>query len=98
MGEEKNTTAEGQSSKKSVSGQKTSAGKSQKAQLKSEAQTKLVVNTVPTVSFAKKIDDFGEEIARNPVKSFEKKEREKLIQSYERLISKMIREINNSRI
>ncbi|MCF6154186.1 MAG: hypothetical protein E3K36_02810 [Candidatus Brocadia sp.] len=97
MSEEKNTTAEGRSSKRSVSSQKPSTKKPQKERVVSDVQTKPVGEVKPVVSLAKKIDDIVEEIENKPIKSFEKKEQEKLLQSYEKLISKMVREINNSR-
>lgn len=98
MNEEKNTTAEGQSLKKSVPGQKSSAKKPQKGKLKPDVQPKSVEEVKPALSLAKKIDNMMEEIESKPIKSFEKKEQEKLLQSYEKLISKMVREINNSRL
>lgn len=98
MSEEKNTTAEGQSSRKSVSSQKSPAKKPQKEKLKPDAQPRSVEEEKPALSLAKKIDDMMEEIESKPIKSFEKKEQEKLLQSYEKLISKMVREINNSRL
>jgi hypothetical protein len=97
MSEGKNTNAEGQPSKKSVPGQKSPAKKSQKEQPKPVVQTKSIIDAWSSLSFIKKIDDVGEEIETKPLKSFEKKEREKIVQSYERLIFKMVREINNSR-
>ena len=97
MGEEKNTTTEGQSSKKSLSSQKSPAKKPQKEKLKPDVQAKSVEDVKPALSLIKKIDDIVEEIESKPIKSFEKKEQEKLLQSYEKLISKMVREINNSR-
>jgi hypothetical protein len=59
--------------------------------------TKSTVAVSSSVSLIKKADEVGEEIETKPLKSFEKKEREKIIQSYERLIFKLVREINNSR-
>ena len=97
MSEGKNTNAEGQASKKSVTGQKSHAKKPQKEQPKPVAQTKSPVNAGSSLSFIKKADEIGEELESKPLKSFEKKGREKIIQSYERLIFKMVREINNSR-
>jgi len=97
MSEEKNTTVEGQSSKKSLSSQKSPAKKPQKEKPKSEVLPKSVEEVKPALSLAKKIDGIAEEIESKPIKSFEKKEQEKLLQSYEKLISKMVREINNSR-
>jgi len=49
------------------------------------------------VSIIKKIDDTRAEIEGNPLKSFEKKDKEKLIQSYEKLISRLVWEINHSK-
>ena len=57
----------------------------------------LLYAVVSSVSLIKKADEVGEEIATKPLKSFEKKEREKIVQSFERIIFKMVREINNSR-
>lgn len=97
MSEEKDTTTEGQSSKKSVSGQKSPAKKPQKEKVKPDVQPKPVEEVKPALSLVKRIEDIVEEIESKPLKSFEKKEQEKLLQSYEKLISKMVREINNSR-
>ena len=97
MSEGKNTNAEGQASKKSVTGQKSHAKKPQKEQPKPVDQAKPTVDAGSSLPLIKKIDEIGEEIENKPLKSFEKKEREKIVQSYERLIFKMVREINNSR-
>lgn len=97
MSEGKNKNSEGQPSKKSVPGQKSPAKLPQKEQPKPVAQTKSTVDAGPSLSLIKKADEVGEEIENTPLKSFEKKEREKIVQSYERLIFKMVREINNSR-
>ena len=97
MSDGKNTNAEGQPLKKSVTGQKSPTKKPQKEQPKPVAQTKSTVDAGYSLSLIKKIDEIGEEIENKPLKSFEKKEREKIVQSYERLIFKMVREINNSR-
>lgn len=97
MREEKNTTTQVQSSKKSASSQKSSDKKPQKEKSKSEVLPKSVSVVKPELSLVKKIDDMLGEIESKPIKSFEKKEQEKLLQSYERLIFKMVREINNSR-
>ena len=97
MSEEKKTNAGGQPSKKSVPGQKSPAKKTQKEQLKPAAQTKPTVDAGSSLMLINKIDEIGEELETKPLKSFEKKEREKIVQSYERLIFKMVREINNSR-
>lgn len=98
MREEKNTTThQVQSSKKSASSQKSPDKKLQKEKSKSEILPKSVSVVKPELSLVKKIDDMLGEIESKPIKSFEKKEQEKLLQSYERLIFKMVREINNSR-
>ncbi len=97
MSEGKNKNNEGQPSKKSVPGQKSPAKLPQKEQPKPVVPTKATVAVGSSVSLVKKADEIGEEIESKPLKSFEKKEREKMIQSYERLIFKMVREINNSR-
>lgn len=97
MGEERNTIPEGQSSKKSVSSQKSSIKKPQKEKPKTEVLPKSVNIVTAELSLVKKIDDMVGEIESNPIKSFEKKGQEKLLQSYEKLISRMVREINNSR-
>ncbi len=97
MSEEKNTTAEGRSSKKPVSSQKPSAKKPQNENLRSDVHTKSIEEGKPALSLAMKVNDIIGEIESKPIKSFEKKEQEKLIQSYEKLISKMVWEINNSR-
>jgi len=97
MSEGKNKNSESQPSKKFVTGQKSPAKLPQKEQPKPVAQTKSTVDAGSSLSLIKKIDEIGEEIENKPLKSFEKKEREKIVQSYERLIFKMVREINNSR-
>ncbi|MBM4064327.1 MAG: hypothetical protein FJ266_01590 [Planctomycetes bacterium] len=97
MTDGKNKNSEGQPSKKSVPGQKSPAKLPQKEQPKPVVPTKSTVAAGSSVSLIKKADEVGEEIETKPLKSFEKKEREKIIQSYERLIFKMVREINNSR-
>ncbi len=96
MNEEKNAPANGKPLKKSTSGKKFSGGKQQKEQAAPEqpAKTATLGNAV---SIIKKIDDVGSEIEGNPVKSFEKKDKEKLIQSYEKLISRLVWQINHSR-
>ena len=97
MSEGKNKNSESQPSKKFVTGQKSPAKLPQKEQPKPVAQTKSTVDAGASLSLIKKIDEIGEEIENKPLKSFEKKEREKIVQSYEKLIFKMVREINNSR-
>ncbi len=97
MSEGKNKNNEGQPSKKSVPGQKSPAKLPQKEQPKPVVSTKSTVAVGTSVSLIKKAEEVGEEIENKPLKSFEKKEREKIIQSYERLIFKLVREINNSR-
>ena len=97
MTDGKNKNSEGQPSKKFVPGQKSPAKLPQKEQPKPAAPTKPTVDAGSSLSLIKKADEVGEEIETKPLKSFEKKEREKIVQSYERLIFKMVREINNSR-
>ena len=97
MREEKNTTTQVRSSKKSASNQKPPNKKPQKEKSKSEVLPKSVSVVKPELSLVKKIDDMLGEVESKPIKSFEKKEQEKLIQSYEKLISRLVREINNSR-
>lgn len=97
MSEGKNKNSESQPSKKFVTGQKSPAKLPQKEQPKPVVPTKSTVDAGSSLSLIKKVDEFGEEIENKPLKSFEKKEREKIVQSYERLIFKMVREINNSR-
>lgn len=97
MGEEKNTSSEGNSSKKYVSPQKSSEKKTQKGQLKSEVQTKFTAVTDATLSLTKKINDLLGEIESKPLKSLEKKDKEKLTQSYEKIVLRIVKEINNSR-
>lgn len=97
MSEGKNKNSESQPSKKFVTGQKSPAKLPQKEQPKPAAQAKPTADAGSSLSLIKKADEVGEEIETKPLKSFEKKEREKIVQSYERLIFKMVREINNSR-
>ncbi|GJQ22288.1 MAG: hypothetical protein HRU72_10755 [Planctomycetia bacterium] len=93
MNEAKNTNPKGQSSKRSVSGQRP-----QKEKLKpSDIQAKYDVDIKPALSLIKKIDDILGEIELKPIKSFEKNEQGKLLHAYEKLIFLMVREINNSR-
>ncbi len=61
-------------------------------------QAQPIGEAPPAVSLVKKIDEIVEEIEGSPLRSFAKTEQEKLLQSYEKLISKMVREINNSRL
>ncbi|HHT9136278.1 MAG TPA: hypothetical protein ACFYEK_03445 [Candidatus Wunengus sp. YC60] len=97
MGEVKNTNAEGQPSKKSLAGQKSPAKKPPKEQPKPAVQSKSPVSVGSSLSLLKKVDEVAEEIENAPLKSFEKREREKVSQSYEKLIFKLVREINSSR-
>lgn len=96
MNEEKNTPANGKPFKKSASGKKSSTGKHQQEQTAPEQPTKTAT-LGNAVSIIQKIDDIRSEVEGNPVKSFEKKDKEKLIQSYEKLISRLVWEINHSR-
>lgn len=97
MSEEKSTSHDNLSSKKSVSSQKHAAQKPQKERLKSDVKTVSSEDTRPALPLIKKICDIIEEIEKKPLKSYEKKEQEKILQSYEKLILKMVKEINNSR-
>ncbi len=97
MNEGKNTSSGGKSSKKTASDKKPPVKTIQKAQPKPETAVKPRIEAGDTASLVRKIEDVGGEIEGKPLKSFEKKEREKVIQSYERLIFRMVREINNSR-
>lgn len=94
MSEEKNTPAAGQASKKSASLLKPSAKKTKKVQSKSEPLPKANVNTKSETLLSKKVNDLLLEIANKPLVSFEKKEQAGIIQSFEKLILKMVREIN----
>lgn len=94
--EEKKVPMESKSSKRSTPSQKSSAKKPQKERIKSEA-AKKPVDTETSLSLLQKIDDISEEIEKNPLKSFEKKDQEKLFRSYEKLIQKIVQEINKSR-
>ncbi len=96
MAEEKNVNNEGQSSKKSSRGRKASAIKPQKEGTKSAVKAKSA-DAQPTATLAGKIDCMADEVRNNPIKSFDKKDRPALIQSYEKLIAHLVREINNSR-
>ncbi|MBI2469954.1 MAG: hypothetical protein HYV59_01750 [Planctomycetes bacterium] len=97
MGEVKNTNAEGQPSKKSLAGQKSPAKKPQKEQPKPPVQSKSPVSVGSSSALVTRIDEIVKEIENMPLKSVEKREREKFLQSYERLIFTMVREINNAR-
>ncbi len=97
MSEQKNTSVIGQPSKKSASPLKSPAHKAKKEQSKTELPAKTNVNAVPEILLSKKIDDILDEVSNKPLTSFEKKEQAKLIQAYEKLIFKMVREINCAR-
>lgn len=96
MNEEKNMASEGKPQKKPTPSQKSSIKKPQRERIKSEDQKKPVETEAP-LSLLQKIDDIVEEIEKKPLKSYDKKDQDKLLKSYERLILKMVREINNSR-
>lgn len=96
MAEEKNVKIDGQSSKKSSRGNKTSALKPQKESMKPAVKA-IPTDAQPAATLAGKIDGMADEIRNNPIKSFDKKSRPALIQSYEKLIAHLVREINNSR-
>ena len=70
--------------------------KPQKENQKSAAQAKSA-DALPAVTLAGKIECIADEIRNNPIKSFDKKDRTSLIQSYEKLIARVVREINYSR-
>lgn len=95
MGDEKNMIPERKSSKKSAAVQKPSAKKNQKEKTMPEA--KSPASSVSSSSLMAVINEIGGKIENAPLKSFERKDREKIVQSYEKLIFKMVREINNSR-
>lgn len=97
MSEEKNTALEGQSPKKSASRQKPLVKKPKKEQTIPDTQTKSLPDAESAASFVKKIHEIADKIEEKPIKSFEKKEQAEIIKSYEKLICKMVREINNSR-
>lgn len=94
MSEEKNTPAVGQASKKSASPLKHSAKKKKKEQSKTEPLAKVNVSAEPEIVLSEKIHDLLDVVTNKPLASFEKKEQAMLIQSYEKLIFKMVREIN----
>jgi len=96
MGDGKNTPSEGNSLKKYVSPQKSSEKKAQKEQLKSEVQIKSTAVTEAALSLTKKISELLGEIESKPLKSLEKKDKEKITQSYEKLVLRIVKEINNS--
>lgn len=96
MSEEKDIAAESPSSKKSASRQRPPVKKLKKEEAKAETKTKPA-NTELALSLESKIDEIIHEIEGKPLKSLERNNREKLIQSYERLIFTLVREINNSR-
>jgi len=96
MAEEKSVKNEGQSSKKASHSRKMPAQKPQKENQKSAAQAKSA-DAQPVATLAGKIECIADEIRNNPIKSFDKKDRPALIQSYEKLIAHVVREINYSR-
>jgi len=96
MADEKSVNNEGQLSKKSSSDRKNPAQKSQKENPKPAKQA-TSTDTLPVAALANKIGCIADEIRNNPVKSFDKKDRLALIQSYEKLIAGLVREINCSR-
>lgn len=97
MAEEKNVNTEGQSSKKSSRGRKSSTLKTQKGDAKSAVKVKLA-DAQSAATLAGKIDGMADEVRNKPIKSFDKKDRPALARSYERLIASLVREINNSRL
>lgn len=97
MSEQKNTSVVGQPSKKSASPLKSPAHKAKKEQSKTEPTARTNISTVPEKFLSKKIDDLLDEVSNKPLVSFEKKEQAKLVQAYEKLIFKMVREINCAR-
>jgi hypothetical protein len=96
MSEEKNSTTKGMPLKKSASSQTSSNRKSKKEPMK-EIQTTPTADTEPALSLIKRIGEIVHQIENMPLKSIGKGSREKLLQSYEKLILKMVREINSSR-
>jgi hypothetical protein len=96
MAEEKNVNIEGQSSKKSSRDRKPSAIKPKKESTKSAVKANPA-DTQPAATLAGKIDCMADEVRNNPIKSFDKKDRSSIVQSYEKLIAYMVREINSSR-
>ncbi len=96
MNEEKKIPKEGKPTKKFTPGQKPPAKVPQKERIKSEAP-KEPGETESGLSLLQKIDDIAEEIEKKPLKSFEKKDQEKLFRSYEKLVLKMVQAINKSR-
>ncbi|MEK6728913.1 MAG: hypothetical protein AABY76_02685, partial [Planctomycetota bacterium] len=96
MAEEKNVNIEGQSSKKSSRGRKTSAIKPKKESTKSAVKANPA-DAQTAAALAGKIDCMADEVRNNPIKSFDKKDRPAIVQSYEKLIAHLVREINCSR-
>lgn len=97
MGDDKNMIPERKSTKKSAAVQKSFAKKNQKEKTMPEAKSKSPASSVSSSSITAVINEIEEKIENAPLKSFERKDREMIVQSYERLIFKMVREINNSR-
>ena len=96
MAEEKNVNIEDQSSKKSSRDRKPSAIKPKKESTKSAVKANPA-DAQPAATLAGKIDCMADEVRNNPIKSFDKKDRSSIVQSYEKLIAYMVREINSSR-
>ena len=96
MAEEKNVNVEGRSSKKSSRGRKPSATKPKKEGTASAVKTNSA-NSQPAVTLAGKVDCMADEVRNNHILYFDKKDRAAIIQSYEKLIAHLVREINNSR-
>jgi hypothetical protein len=91
MSEGKNPIQQGQSAKKTIPGQKPATQKPQ-------TQPKPSAEMGQAFSLIKRIEDIGKEIENKPLKSFEKKDKDVVLQSYEKLITGIVRQINNSRI
>ncbi|MGQ3683615.1 MAG: hypothetical protein ACUBOA_01115 [Candidatus Loosdrechtia sp.] len=96
MNEEKNVTDKGIPLKKSVSG-KTSSNRRSKKEHAKEVKLTSADDTESALSLIKRIDEIVSEVENTPLKSFGKNNRTKLLQSYENLVLKMVKEINRSR-
>ncbi|MCF6148064.1 MAG: hypothetical protein E3K37_05340 [Candidatus Kuenenia sp.] len=100
MGEKNKSTPGGQS-KKSASGEKSSAKKSRVVKEKTPelnlSKSPLPDKTSPS-AISSMINTLLAEIEKNPLKLVDKEKRESVFKSYEKLIRILIKEINSARL
>lgn len=97
---EKNKSTRGGQSKKSTSGEKPSAKRSRVVKEKtteSNLSKSPLFDKTSTSSISAMINNLLTEIEKHPLKLIDKKERENVLKSYEKLIRTLIKEINSAR-